>query len=255
MSEFLLDPTPLYAEMRLAWEAFTDRTSSLVAHSYSLVTSWREAKDNIFLPIHPMSDTLNTSLADEWHERPVRFVDRVSDENRRMRHGFDAAGSVVIVELNSHCVLAMRNDNVLDVASAHPNDDREFSPSPVRPHYKRHYLDGFSRIIKALDFSPTEDEHLNVETFTWKGDRLAESVRQSFQLDGEIPLWARDKTPDELSNMHRKANATHREFMPRRQTVSYRYNKKGNLIRAEQFSYYHKRTTVIYKRGRLLGLF
>ena len=255
MPEFLEDPAPLYTEMRIAWEMFTAHTSSFVAESYKLVTSWREAKDEIYLPIHPMSDTLDTSLADEWRNRPVRFVARVADENRRMRHGFDSSDSVVIVELNSHCVLVMRNGNIFDIAQAHPSNDHEFCPSPVRPHYKRYYLDELSRIIRAVEFSPTEDDHLNVETFAWKDDRLVESVRQRFQLDGKIPLWAREKGPDELARMYRKVNATHREFTPGRQTVSYRYDKKGNVMGAEQFSYYHQLTTEIYKRRRILGLF
>lgn len=257
MHNLIEDPADFYRDVKPAWQNFCENVNQIIANSYSQVVDWREAAGRSPLfPTHPMSAAIDTSVSDLWVERPVEFVAKAESDDVILRYGFDRDGQVLLAESETSVSLAMHGDQIMDVGFAVPLKEGGYEANPYHSSFHRQYLDADSRILRFARYvtSPAvagvkrDDETLQIERFFWKDGRVEQSVQQSFELNGEIPKWARKETPETLARMYRVANSTHREFMPWQKVLSYHYDRKGVLASVDSLSLYHNKTRRIYKK-------
>lgn len=257
MSVLIEDPSDFYRDMKPAWENFCANINQIVADSYSCAVDWRDtAGRTVFFPMHPMSATIDTSVSDQWEDRVMEFVPNVEGDEDRTRYGFDQHGRALIAQRGESLSLAMHGDKTMDVGFAIPLKEGGWEANPYHSYFHRQYLDADSRILRSARYVTSapvagvakDDETLRIERFSWEEGRVEESVQQSFELNGEIPSWARKESPEKLARMYRVANSTHREFMPGQSVLSYHYDRKGVLASVDSLSLYHNKTTRIYKK-------
>lgn len=246
---FLNDPEQIYSELKPAWIDFRERVNELAAKTYDQVVLWREADNQAILPTHPMSATIDTTGSDGlWRDRTNLFVPEVKNANRRVRHGFDAAGQVVVAERELYSKLLMRGDHYLDVAAAFRSRDGHWETNPTRPKFSRYYLGDGSRILQVAKYSPTEEDSLDLETFCWQSGRPVETFLQSFNSGTEIPGWAKDRSAAEIAALYRNG-PKYREYMPRRSIRRYCYDADEQLIEVEEERLRRNIKNTIYTRN------
>jgi hypothetical protein len=248
---YLNDPTEIYSALAPAWRSFCADVTTQVQNTLGQVVSWRDADDIIF-PIHPFSDFIDTTQGDGiWRDRRSLFVAEVKDPRRCVRHGFNSAGQVVIAQRERFSRLLLRGEGYFDVVGAWHENEGKYREMPTRPHFTRYSLDGDSRITNIFDYSPTEEDHLSLETFCWNQNRLVEVYSQTFDGGNGIPGWAKDLSAEEQAALYRQATTLYREFMPSRAICRYLYAEGGTLTGVEQNQLHRPNdVTVVYARSQ-----
>lgn len=247
---FLDDPTAIYAALKPAWKSFREQANDYVNQAIQQVDLWRDSED-LILPVHPFSQFIDTTRADGvWRDRKSLFVPEVRNPQNRVRHGFDKSGRILIAQRSHFSVLVLWQERCFDVAGVWPNADGTYSEMPTRPHYVRYNLDEQSRIHEIWDYSPTEDDHLSVETFRWETDQLCETYLQGFDGGTELPAWAKDLPPADQAALYRQVTTNYREYMPRRAVIQFEYATDGMLTSVKKTQLRRPdNITVIYTRS------
>ena len=252
MSEgtYLDDPTKIYSALKPAWKKFRTNVTKLALDAISKVEVWKESEDMI-LPIHPFSQFIDTTRSDGiWRDRSTLFVPEVKNPHRRVRHGFSKSGQVVVAQREHFSMLVLQGKGYFDIAGASHEKNGKYSEMPTRPRYVRYMLDQEQRITQILDYSPTEDENVNVELLNWQKNQLTESYLQTFDSGKELPGWAEDLPLEEQASLYRQATKAYREYMPRRGICRFAYAKDGALTSVKKNRLERpKDVTVIYSRS------
>lgn len=248
---FLDDPTEIYDSLIPAWKSFAEKFHEHADHAMREVHQWKEAED-LILPIHPFSQVIDTTQFDGiWRDRRNLFVPRVKNVHRRVRHGFDKSGQIVIAERERSSVILIRGENFFDVGEVWRKSDGTLGEIPERPHYVRYVLDDQSRIKSTWNFSPAEEGHLRIEIFCWEKNRLSETYAQTFDAGTELPGWAKELSPERQAGLYRQASDLYHEFSPSRAICRLAYSEDGTLVSAERYRLHRPNdVTIVYTRSK-----
>ncbi|QDU40965.1 hypothetical protein Mal4_53280 [Maioricimonas rarisocia] len=244
MSAFIDDPSHLVTPVEDAWTDYLVREAELEQQVEATVVTWRLARDDMFLPIHPFYRTIDTRETDGyWKPRPLQWVTKPEDELACTHHGFDAEGRLVFARRRLYSQFVIFGDGYYDLLSGYHNEAtggriiaEEERGGIRRGGVTRYHVDADGRItttVRLNNEQPEPDGHYRLtETFAWDRDRLTDSYRQNFNLGQQPPGWARDLSAEQLAAMFRQVDGRLREFLPGRKHVHYGYAADGSLKRA-----------------------
>jgi hypothetical protein len=225
----LVDPSEIYTSLKSAWKSFKSKVTNLTIDAVKSVEVWRDA-ESLILPVHPFSQSIDTTRTDGiWRDRTSLFVPEVKNLNNRIRHGFNKSGQIVIAERKHFSIVVIQGDGYFDVAGVWPESNGTYSVMPSRPHYVRYNLDAQTRVVSIWDYSPTEEDNLQIELFDYKNDRLDQTHLLWFDSGKGLADWMEDLPLEEQATLYRQVNKNYREYLPRRAIRRFNYDKAGTL--------------------------